>query len=29
VQSWLARPLDTVIAITPQEVSGLRLTMEQ
>jgi nitroimidazol reductase NimA-like FMN-containing flavoprotein (pyridoxamine 5'-phosphate oxidase superfamily) len=29
VQSWLARSLDTVIAITPQEVTGLRLTLEQ
>jgi nitroimidazol reductase NimA-like FMN-containing flavoprotein (pyridoxamine 5'-phosphate oxidase superfamily) len=28
VHSWLQRPLDTVIAITPQEVTGLRLTIE-
>lgn len=27
VQSWLDHPLDTVIAITPQEVTGLRLTI--
>lgn len=27
VQSWIDRPLDTVIAIKPQEVTGLRLTI--
>jgi nitroimidazol reductase NimA-like FMN-containing flavoprotein (pyridoxamine 5'-phosphate oxidase superfamily) len=27
VQSWIDRPLDTVIAITPREVTGLRLTV--
>ena len=28
VHSWLQRPLDTVIAITPQRITGLRLTVE-
>lgn len=28
VRSWLQRPLDTVIAISPQKVTGLRLTIE-
>lgn len=27
VQSWIDRPLDTVIAIDPLEISGLRLTI--
>ncbi|WP_199044390.1 pyridoxamine 5'-phosphate oxidase family protein [Glycomyces salinus] len=27
VRSWLDRPLDTVIAIRPREISGLRLTI--
>lgn len=27
VQSWIDRPLDMIIAIDPQEVSGLRLTI--
>lgn len=27
VQSWIDRPLDMVIAIKPQEVTGLRLTI--
>ncbi|WP_335992096.1 pyridoxamine 5'-phosphate oxidase family protein [Glycomyces sp. MUSA5-2] len=27
VQSWIDRPLDTVIAISPEHVSGLRLTI--
>lgn len=27
VQSWIDRPLDTVIAISPERVSGLRLTI--
>lgn len=27
VQSWMKHPLDMVIAIEPQEVSGLRLTI--
>ena len=28
VQSWMKHPLDMVIAIEPQEVTGLRLTTE-
>ncbi|WP_205328575.1 pyridoxamine 5'-phosphate oxidase family protein [Glycomyces sp. YM15] len=28
VQSWMKYPLDMVIAIEPQQVSGLRLTIE-
>lgn len=27
VRSWMAHPLDTVIAITPDEITGLRLTV--
>ncbi|SDD79514.1 pyridoxamine 5'-phosphate oxidase family protein [Glycomyces harbinensis] len=27
VRSWIDRPLDTVIAISPQNVTGLRLTV--
>lgn len=27
VRSWMARPLDTIIAIKPLEVTGLRLTI--
>ncbi|MDA1359091.1 pyridoxamine 5'-phosphate oxidase family protein [Glycomyces luteolus] len=28
VETWMKYPLDMVIAITPQEVTGLRLTIE-